>query len=74
MPSRCDVVLGEKIRTLREERNIGSRELSADLGHGPNYVSRVEGGYHALSLDMIARVAAELEVTPETLIKGVWDQ
>lgn len=74
MVSRYDLVLAQKISTLRHALDIGSRELSADLGRGPNYISRIESGHQALSLEEIAKIASALETTPETLVRGVWRQ
>lgn len=72
MPSQHDRILGEKIRTLREERGLGSREMSTDVGMAVNYISKVESGQRTVSLEMVERIADVLEVSPELLLRGVF--
>jgi transcriptional regulator with XRE-family HTH domain len=54
-------VLGERIRSIRQARNLSVRKLAAVAGVSPALVSQVERGINDPSLDTLRRLAAALE-------------
>lgn len=64
MPPRAEpqAVLGETIRTLREERGMTQEAVALIAGVHPTWVSRIESGTLNPSWGMISRVAEALEV------------
>jgi transcriptional regulator with XRE-family HTH domain len=60
-PGNCEgIVLGERIRTVRLERNLSVRGLAAEAGVSPALVSQVERGINDPSLDTLRRLAQAL--------------
>jgi len=56
------MVLGKRIRQLREERKLSQEAIEKQTGLLRSYISRVENGYTAPSLETLERLAAALEV------------
>jgi len=56
------MVLGKRIRQLREERKLSQETIEKRTGLLRSYISRVENGYTAPSLETLERLAAVLEV------------
>jgi transcriptional regulator with XRE-family HTH domain len=61
------VAFGSRVRALREERGLSQEALAARGDFHWTYVSDVERGKRAPSLDVIGRIARALEVTPAEL-------
>jgi ATP/maltotriose-dependent transcriptional regulator MalT len=64
--------LGKKIRQLREERGLSLRQI-AFPGCSASYLSRVEAGDRVPSMAILARLAAELGTTVESLLGRRFD-
>jgi XRE family transcriptional regulator, regulator of sulfur utilization len=62
---------GECVRELRLKRGIPQETLALHAELDRSYMGRVERGERQPSLDMVFRVAAGLEMKPETLIAAV---
>jgi len=56
------MVLGKRIRQLREERKLSQEAIEKQTGLLRSYISRVENGYTVPSLETLERLAAALEV------------
>jgi transcriptional regulator with XRE-family HTH domain len=57
-----DTLLGERIRAVRQERQLTVRELAREAGLSPALISQVERGINDPSLDSLRRIAQVLEV------------
>lgn len=63
------LTLGERIRQLREAKDMSLRELAKALGVSPAFMSDVELGRRQLSDQHMVRLAAALGTTKEDLEK-----
>jgi transcriptional regulator with XRE-family HTH domain len=61
--------LGERIRQLREERDISVRELARNLKVSAPFLSDVELGRRYPSEDVLERLASALKTTTDDLKK-----
>jgi transcriptional regulator with XRE-family HTH domain len=55
-------VLGDRIRAVRQERQLTVRQLAAGAGVSPALISQVERGINDPSLDSLRRIAQALSV------------
>ena len=62
--------IGDRIKTLREERRWSQGELARHSGLRQPFISKVEQGLKRPSADSIDRIAAALEVQPAQLVDG----
>lgn len=60
--------LGARVRALREQAGIQSRELAAILGLDPSAMSNIENGKRAVKTDELAAIAHALRVSPLALL------
>jgi transcriptional regulator with XRE-family HTH domain len=56
------MVLGKRIRQLREEKKLSQEAIEKQTGLLRHYISRVENGHTVPSLETLERLAAALEV------------
>lgn len=56
------MVIGRRLRTLREEKNLSQGDIEKRTGLLRCYISRVENGHTVPSLETLERLAAALEV------------
>lgn len=61
-------LLGWNMRALRSERGLSQERLAADSGIDRAYVSELERGVVAASVDMLDRLAAVLDVPVAALL------
>lgn len=60
---------GEKLRSLRQQRNLTQQDLVVAFGYVNNgYVSSVENGRKAPSLDLVLKVAQFFDVSVDLLV------
>ncbi len=57
-------LIGELIRTFREEKGITSKDLAEKIGISASQMSRMERGQRRVNSEVLARIARALEVTP----------
>lgn len=69
--SEAAQVLGERVRTLRNELGIGQEKLAALAGVHWTFVSQVERGLRNLNLHNLLKFAAGLQVDPADLVTGL---
>lgn len=62
-------LLGWNMRKLRSERGVSQERLAADSGIDRAYVSELERGVVAASVDMLDRLATILDVPVATLLE-----
>lgn len=63
--------LGVLVREAREARGWSQVELAERLGLSGAQVSRVEAGLRGVSLDVLARLAQELEIPADQVIASI---
>jgi transcriptional regulator with XRE-family HTH domain len=63
---------GERLRAARKRRGLSQRQLALATGRAvsPEYISRIESGYRAPSLNVIEKLAAGLDLDPAFLRTG----
>jgi transcriptional regulator with XRE-family HTH domain len=65
-PSQVPLV-GRRLRRLRKERRLSHEELGARAGIAAGELVRLEKDEYRVSLDMLIRLLAALQVGPEEL-------
>ncbi len=62
--------LGEKLRALREQRGMSTRQLAAQLDiSSPGYISKLETGKQKPSLALLLKIALFFNVSTDQLLK-----
>lgn len=56
-------LLGNRIRTLRSERNLTQEEVAARLGFSRQRYARIENGSRSVGLDILSHLAEIFDVT-----------
>jgi transcriptional regulator with XRE-family HTH domain len=56
------MVIGDKLRTLRDEKNLSQGDIEKRTGLLRCYISRVENGHTIPSVDTLEKMARALEV------------
>lgn len=69
--SEFRTILGERIRTLREERGYSQVAFSKKAMMSREMLRRIEQGTVSLAADRLPRIAAELDVSVIELLAGV---
>lgn len=62
------VEVGKRIKRLRQSQNLTVQELAKRSGVSPGYLSEVERGIPAVSLDKLRQIAEGLGVAVEVLL------
>lgn len=62
--------VGERVRALRDARDLSQGQLAKVLGIQPTNVSAIERGVRGLSLQQLAKLAAALDVSPGDILDG----
>lgn len=63
--------LGDRVRTLRNQRGWSQRSLCEMAGISPRYLVQLEGGQANVSLNRLAPIAGALEVSLVRLLAGL---
>src|SRR5581483_11445920 len=58
----CIMVIGRRLRTLREEKNLSQGDIEKRTGMFRCYISRVENGHTVPSFETLEKFARALEV------------
>ena len=56
------MIIGDRLRELREERNLSQGDIEKRTGLLRCYLSRVENGHTIPSLDTLAKIAGAMEL------------
>lgn len=62
---------GEVLRTARHARGLTQEALAGETGLDVSFISRVERGLQAPSIEVVFALAAALQVKPHLLVKRV---
>jgi len=68
-PSSVLMVIGMKIRKLREQKNISQQDLAAACNFEKSNMCRIESGRTNLTIKTLLKIASALEVDLITLIE-----
>lgn len=68
MPDRKRIFRGDRLREIRERRNLTQDDLNTRLGFGSTQVYRYETGKADPSPEVLVRLAQELEITVDYLL------
>jgi transcriptional regulator with XRE-family HTH domain len=60
--------LGERIKSLREERKVGVRELGRLVDVSAMHISNIEKGKSSASAEIIQKIAEALRTSPDELL------
>lgn len=63
--------IGNRIQLRRKKMGISQKGLAESIGITPSYLSNIERGVSAASLDLIIVLSLKLKVTPDFFILGV---
>lgn len=62
------MIIGKKLRELREEKSLLLRQVAAELEVDTAYISKMERGEKNIKRDFIIKLAAIYEANPDELI------
>jgi len=68
MTKRNNVFRGDRLKAIRERRDLTQEELAERLGSGQSQLNKYENGKADPSPDVLVRLAEELEVTADWLL------
>lgn len=66
-------VVGQRIRSARESKNLSQEDLAALVDLSPTYISVIERGVKVTKLDKFVAIANALEVSADSLLIDVVD-
>lgn len=69
MNTEYQQLFGRRVRELRKECGLSQVELAAKVGIDRSYMGFLERGERNPSLEVIAKIAEALSVTPDELLK-----
>lgn len=64
-------IFAENLRRRRKELHLSQEELAHRAGLDRTYVSALERCLYAVSVDVIEKIAHELEIAPNELLRSV---
>ncbi len=65
---------GEKLRTLRNRKNMSLRQLATELGYAShNHLAGIERGERKPSVELVIKIADIFEVSIDTLLRDELD-
>ncbi len=56
------MIIGDRLRTLRKDKNLSQGEIEKRTGLLRSYISRVENGHTVPSIETLEKLAAALEI------------
>lgn len=68
MEGELQRILGQNLRRHRHERELSQEAFAACLGVHRTYMSQLERGLRNVSLRQLERIAARIEVEPQSLL------
>lgn len=61
-------IIGSRIQKIRTNRKMTQAELAERIDTNQKHLSRIEGGYHRCTLDLIVAISKALNVSIDSLI------
>lgn len=65
--------IGERIKLLRETKNISQRELADMIHISPSFLCRIENGSSMPNLDCVRDIAKALKYTPQDILCDMFE-
>ncbi|MBI4971958.1 MAG: helix-turn-helix transcriptional regulator [Candidatus Omnitrophica bacterium] len=62
--------LGERIRTLRRQKQLTQKKLAELIGKEASFISHIERGARNVSVHLLHAIANGLEITPIEILSG----
>lgn len=59
----------DRLRFLRNERNVSAREMSLSLGQNESYINKIETGKTSTSISSFLNICEYLSVSPSDFFK-----
>ncbi len=59
-----DSFFADRLRLLRNERNISAREMSLSLGQNESYINKIETGQRSVPMSAFFKICEFLNITP----------
>lgn len=59
-----DNFFADRLRLLRNERNISAREMSLALGQNESYINKIETGQRSIPMSAFFKICDFLNITP----------
>src|ERR1700737_3371317 len=56
------MILGDRLRTIREQKNLSQGDIAKRMGLFRGYISRIENGHTVPSVETLEKIARALEV------------
>ena len=63
--------IGQRIRSLREQRNLTQEQLALMTGMGRSYLAKVEVGTRNPTVDFLEKIAISLDTTLGNLFENL---
>lgn len=64
--------VGERIKYIRESKNITQKKLADSIHISPSFMNRMEKGSSPVSLECVCSIANALEVTPQAILCDIF--
>lgn len=64
--------IGERIRCLRESKQMKQNELANGIHVSPSFMNRLENGSSTPSIEHICNIAKVLDVTPQDILCDIF--
>ena len=68
---RTDIVLGQAIRALRQQRGLSQGDLAGRVGVDRKTINRIENGHHSTSISTLSAIAQSLDELPSRLVANL---
>ena len=62
--------IGQRIRTIRKEKNLSQQNLSEKAGVGIDYISNLETKGSNIKIDTLEKIITALNITPSELFES----
>lgn len=66
-----DVLLGQAIRSLRQQRGLSQGDLAGRVGVDRKTINRIENGHHSTSVSTLTAIAQSLDERPSALMASL---
>lgn len=65
--------IGERIKLLRESKNMSQRDLADSIHVTPSFLCRIENGSSRPNIDCICDIAKALHCTPQDILCDIFE-
>ena len=65
--------IGERIKYIRESKNISQRELADIIHVSPGFLCRIETGSSMPNIDCVCSIAKALHCTPQDILCDIFE-